>query len=751
MSNYLKKQQIKDKYNHVKKLIESRNIKLTKQQKKIFLESIKLSSIVSEAKFDYVALDTSGKEVQGVLDVSTQVAAIERLKEMGFFPIKVDKKTSTNSAGASGAVGTTGGGSFKDRNIKSAGAQSTLGALGKGIAGILPGVGRTSSSGFTKFGEYGPEMINFSDLTNRDYFKAKASKTFGKGNTYSNFITAVLRSFKKELTDDINGLTNDLSTVEEKERINDFKKAFDDKETGIANKIIKFIVFYEPETNPSNNLRKKIIAHLKKVNSEKKEEPSAPSAPTTPEPTATPATSGSTATPATSGSTDTPATSGSTDTPATSEPTKPTSMLPPPPEIKVSTRSSDTSTVTEADGKSDTEEEDFTIYEDMLDFLQKYEISVSKLRSLLGGKVKFNDVDSAVSRDPDLQNLGTLDPVTGKSDSKQFNYIVGLLDNEPLLVNFKNFTIVSGKKKDADSGEEVDSYKTSGRCGCLFVKTDESTFSYVLKDFDNNIKISNGKDNVKKIKFAQSFEIVKDILTEQVNNSDKDYADDLVEQIAFLYAHEPGNFETVNAKYGAGKVSDVTTLFKLIRLYVSKSKHYDVIKYIAKNHVKVLNSALQNKAKSLDLEVSYPTAFVVNNDKGIVEILRQRTSTDDLEKIFSKLSVGIHILDDDTIDKEKNKVAALDYCLEKIRDLINKEVDSTIDINTYEDALKVQDKAFDDKQLKIYRRYMTDYEKLSLKNYTALNKFKIEDKLLKQVFIKNELKLDGVYSPFYIK
>src|SRR6266566_6826207 len=40
-------------------------------------------------KFNYVAMDSRGKETKGTLEVSTQNEAIGRLKEMGFFPTKV--------------------------------------------------------------------------------------------------------------------------------------------------------------------------------------------------------------------------------------------------------------------------------------------------------------------------------------------------------------------------------------------------------------------------------------------------------------------------------------------------------------------------------------------------------------------------------------------------------------------------------------------------------------------------------------
>jgi type IV pilus assembly protein PilC len=65
-------------------------------------------------KFNYVAMDSRGKETKGTLDVANQNEAISRLKEMGYFPTKVaeaekvkekgDKKSkaATPSGGAKG-------------------------------------------------------------------------------------------------------------------------------------------------------------------------------------------------------------------------------------------------------------------------------------------------------------------------------------------------------------------------------------------------------------------------------------------------------------------------------------------------------------------------------------------------------------------------------------------------------------------------------------------------------------------------
>jgi type IV pilus assembly protein PilC len=61
-------------------------------------------------KFNYVAMDSRGKETKGTLEVSNQNEAIARLKEMGFFPTKVveaekvkekpDKKAAKKGPGA---------------------------------------------------------------------------------------------------------------------------------------------------------------------------------------------------------------------------------------------------------------------------------------------------------------------------------------------------------------------------------------------------------------------------------------------------------------------------------------------------------------------------------------------------------------------------------------------------------------------------------------------------------------------------
>ena len=63
------------------------------------------------AKFNYVAMDSTGKETKGVLDVGSQAEALNRLKEMGFLPTKVTEATAPKSdaKGGKGAKGAAGG------------------------------------------------------------------------------------------------------------------------------------------------------------------------------------------------------------------------------------------------------------------------------------------------------------------------------------------------------------------------------------------------------------------------------------------------------------------------------------------------------------------------------------------------------------------------------------------------------------------------------------------------------------------
>src|SRR5881392_1367780 len=69
-------------------------------------------------KFNYVAMDSRGKETKGTLEVANQNEAISRLKEMNFFPTKVvevdkrkDKSDPKAKAGPK-AAGKKGGGAM---------------------------------------------------------------------------------------------------------------------------------------------------------------------------------------------------------------------------------------------------------------------------------------------------------------------------------------------------------------------------------------------------------------------------------------------------------------------------------------------------------------------------------------------------------------------------------------------------------------------------------------------------------------
>src|SRR6056300_446046 len=56
-------------------------------------------------KFNYVAMDSRGKETKGTLDVASQNEAINRLKDMGFFPTKVTEAAAEAKKGAKGKKG----------------------------------------------------------------------------------------------------------------------------------------------------------------------------------------------------------------------------------------------------------------------------------------------------------------------------------------------------------------------------------------------------------------------------------------------------------------------------------------------------------------------------------------------------------------------------------------------------------------------------------------------------------------------
>ena len=77
-------------------------------------------------KFNYVAMDSRGKETKGTLDVANQNEAISRLKEMGYFPTKVTEAEKPKA----------------DKKGKPAAATSSSGkGLKKGINIRIPGLG----------------------------------------------------------------------------------------------------------------------------------------------------------------------------------------------------------------------------------------------------------------------------------------------------------------------------------------------------------------------------------------------------------------------------------------------------------------------------------------------------------------------------------------------------------------------------------------------------------------------------------
>ena len=60
-------------------------------------------------KFNYVAMDTKGKEITGVLESDNTTTAVSRIREMGYFPTNItevgkDKKPGKKTPAAPGAV-----------------------------------------------------------------------------------------------------------------------------------------------------------------------------------------------------------------------------------------------------------------------------------------------------------------------------------------------------------------------------------------------------------------------------------------------------------------------------------------------------------------------------------------------------------------------------------------------------------------------------------------------------------------------
>src|SRR5688572_23025581 len=71
-------------------------------------------------KFNYVAMDSRGKETKGTLEVANQNEAISRLKDMGYFPTKVVEAEKTDKKDKKGgkAAPSSGGKAKKGINIR---------------------------------------------------------------------------------------------------------------------------------------------------------------------------------------------------------------------------------------------------------------------------------------------------------------------------------------------------------------------------------------------------------------------------------------------------------------------------------------------------------------------------------------------------------------------------------------------------------------------------------------------------------
>ncbi|HAB15089.1 MAG TPA: type II secretion system F family protein [Verrucomicrobiota bacterium] len=95
-------------------------------------------------KFQYVAMDSRGKEQKGVLEVASQADAINRLKEMGYFPTKVmeaEKPKAAKKDGKKAAPSGGGGGGKK---------KGGLGNISIKIPGIGGGVKTKVLTTFTR-------------------------------------------------------------------------------------------------------------------------------------------------------------------------------------------------------------------------------------------------------------------------------------------------------------------------------------------------------------------------------------------------------------------------------------------------------------------------------------------------------------------------------------------------------------------------------------------------------------------------
>jgi len=94
------------------------------------------------AKFNYVAMDTKGKEITGVLESDNTTAAIGRIREMGYFPTnvtEVGKEKKVTRGGPSASPGGAGKPSAKK------------GGAGKKSINLLLGGGKVKSKVLTAF------------------------------------------------------------------------------------------------------------------------------------------------------------------------------------------------------------------------------------------------------------------------------------------------------------------------------------------------------------------------------------------------------------------------------------------------------------------------------------------------------------------------------------------------------------------------------------------------------------------------
>src|ERR1017187_9305378 len=74
-------------------------------------------------KYNYVAVDTKGKEITGVLESDNRTSAASRIREMGYFPTNVieadkDKRGGPSAAKAAAGAAKPKGKSLSSLNIK---------------------------------------------------------------------------------------------------------------------------------------------------------------------------------------------------------------------------------------------------------------------------------------------------------------------------------------------------------------------------------------------------------------------------------------------------------------------------------------------------------------------------------------------------------------------------------------------------------------------------------------------------------